>query len=57
MLGKPHTKKPDIDNLIKALLDAVFSDDAHVHTVHAEKVWGDKGEIRVGAPIEQALRD
>jgi Holliday junction resolvase RusA-like endonuclease len=49
MIGKPHANKPDIDNLIKALLDAVFRDDAHVHTIHAEKVWGESGEIRVAA--------
>jgi Holliday junction resolvase RusA-like endonuclease len=38
---KPHQQKPDIDNLVKAVLDAVLEDDSHVHTVHASKVWVD----------------
>ena len=48
MRHSPHTKKPDIDNLLKALLDAVFANDAHIHTIRAEKIWGERGEIRVG---------
>ena len=47
MNGKPHTAKPDIDNLIKALLDSLFTSDAHIHTVQAEKRWGESGEIRI----------
>ena len=49
MRGLPHTKKPDLDNLIKALLDAVFVDDAHIHEFHGSKIWGDNGAIRVYA--------
>lgn len=45
--GKPHTQKPDIDNLIKGLLDAVFADDAHIWSVHAEKLWATTPGIRV----------
>lgn len=37
--GLPHMNKPDIDNLIKALLDSVFEDDAHIWAVSAEKRW------------------
>ena len=37
--GQPHQQKPDIDNLVKAVLDALLKDDASVHTVHASKVW------------------
>lgn len=47
-IGQPHTQKPDLDNLIKALLDSVFQDDAHVHRIYAEKVWAEKGAIVVG---------
>ena len=49
MRGLPHTKKPDLDNLLKALLDAVFADDAHIHEFHGSKIWGDNGAIRVYA--------
>lgn len=37
--GAPHTTKPDLDNLIKALMDAVLKDDAHVFDIRAEKRW------------------
>lgn len=44
---KPHRQKPDIDNLIKGLLDAVLVDDSGVHTVVARKRWATKGGISV----------
>ena len=47
MLGKPHCSTPDLDNLVKGLLDAVHANDAHIHTVHAAKIWGGYGEIRI----------
>jgi len=43
--GQPHQQKPDVDNLLKALLDAVYDDDAHVASCSASKVWGEKGAI------------
>lgn len=44
---KPHQQKPDLDNLIKGVLDALAPvrasgkgvDDSHVHTIQAEKLW------------------
>jgi Holliday junction resolvase RusA-like endonuclease len=45
LIGKRHLKRPDIDNLLKALQDSVFSEDSHVWNVHAVKVWGEKGQI------------
>ena len=43
--GLPHTQKPDIDNLIKAILDglngAAWEDDAQVCKVTASKRWYD----------------
>lgn len=45
MVGMPHQQKPDIDNLIKGVLDALLVDDAHIHTVLASKVWGTRGLI------------
>lgn len=44
-VGKPHTYKPDLDNLYKAFTDAVFYkaevDDYSIHTVSGplKKVW------------------
>ena len=43
----PHQQKPDIDNLIKALLDAVFDDDSHIHDIRAKKMWAYKGAIGI----------
>lgn len=45
MDGKPHQQKPDIDNLTKSLLDALFDDDSHIWDVRTSKVWGTAGMI------------
>ena len=43
-LGRPHTQKPDLDNLGKALLDGLnriaFADDSQVSSVTMVKSWG-----------------
>jgi crossover junction endodeoxyribonuclease RusA len=40
-----HTGKPDLDKLVRAVLDAltgvVWADDAHVVDIHAVKGWAD----------------
>ena len=46
-LGRPHQQKPDVDNLLKALLDAIFENDCQVWDVRASKIWGTHGEIRI----------
>ncbi len=40
--GRPCTAKPDIDNIIGAVMDALFVDDAHVVAIEAAKRWGDE---------------
>lgn len=47
MDGKPHMQKPDLDNLIKGLLDAIYGDDSVVWSVSAEKRWARKGKIEI----------
>lgn len=37
--GQPHQQVPDVDNLLKALLDACFADDAHIWTITPAKIW------------------
>jgi len=49
MLGEPHQSKPDIDNFLKGLLDAVFEDDSAVWSIWAEKRWRDTPGIYVEA--------
>lgn len=45
MAGKPHQHKPDADNLLKALMDASYSEDCAVWDVRVTKRWGNAGEI------------
>ena len=47
MNGQPHQSKPDVDNITKACLDAVYKDDAHVWDIRTSKVWGETGQIIV----------
>lgn len=43
--SKPHEQKPDLDNLCKSLLDAIYEDDSHIHTLNLKKIWGYDGKI------------
>ena len=45
--GHPHTQRPDIDNLLKALFDALFDDDSHITDIRATKVWARTGAIEI----------
>lgn len=47
MSGQAHQQKPDVDNMIKALMDALFTDDAHIWDVRVTKRWGDTGQILI----------
>lgn len=48
MYGQPHRGKPDKDNLEKAVLDALFDDDAAIWDGRVTKYWGYEGAILVG---------
>jgi len=52
MYGTPHQQKPDKDNLEKALLDAIFDDDAHVWDSRVSKLWGYTGMIVIEEDCE-----
>ena len=50
-----HTKKPDLDKLLRAVLDActtggVWRDDSQVATIHARKVYAGDADL-VGCDI------
>lgn len=48
MEGRPHQQKPDVDNLLKALLDALRPGaDQTIWDVSARKLWGNKGSISI----------
>lgn len=46
LINQPHIKRPDMDNLIKAVLDGLnglaFIDDSQVFALTAERIYGDK---------------
>ena len=45
--GKPHMQKPDLDNLLKALGDAIYHNDSGIHDIWVTKRWGVQGKILV----------
>lgn len=47
MKGTAHQQTPDKDNLEKALLDALHTNDAHIWTGCVSKIWGYEGKIIV----------
>jgi len=47
MLHKPHDQKPDIDNLTKSVLDALFIEDKEVYNITAYKFWSEEPAIYV----------
>jgi len=47
MLGTPHTSKPDLDNLIKAFMDALSASDQNIYCIHASKCWSVSNKIIV----------
>lgn len=49
MCDTPHQQKPDVDNYIKGLLDAIFrdGDDCKVYQVNAKKLWTLPGEGKI----------
>ena len=44
---KPHKSRPDIDNLLKAVFDALYKEDSGIWQTHAAKVWGYEGSIQL----------
>lgn len=44
----PHQQKPDIDNLLKAVFDALCEDDCHIWSLsRVEKRWAEEGVINI----------
>ncbi len=46
-----HTKKPDLDNVIKSVIDGmdkiVFENDSQITSIHATKVYGEVAKVEV----------
>ena len=47
MLHQPKLTVPDVDNYVKALLDAVYDNDSEVWDFRGVKVWSDTGYIEI----------
>lgn len=45
--GKSHQQRPDIDNMLKALLDAVYEEDCQIWDIRVKKIWAQEGAISV----------
>lgn len=52
LVATPHTKKPDLDNLVKAVLDALngvaFVDDSRISNINASKEYGREPSVWIG---------
>ena len=48
LLGQPYTKKPDIDNIAKSILDALndvaYDDDSHIAELIVHKLYGEQAK-------------
>ena len=51
MTGKPHRQRPDVDNLGKALFDALFKEDSCIAQSFARKFWDDGKGARMEVHI------
>lgn len=47
MYSKPHQSRPDLDNYLKALQDALCKEDSHIYSIKGElgKYWNTEGRI------------
>jgi Holliday junction resolvase RusA-like endonuclease len=55
MNGYPHQQKPDVDNLVKALMDALCEDDSYVYDVRMRKFWAESGTIELTEMSEERI--
>ena len=39
LVSQPHQQKPDVDNYVKAILDALAPEDGYIWTIKVEKFW------------------
>jgi Holliday junction resolvase RusA-like endonuclease len=49
MEGMPHKQRPDIDNLLKGVMDHLATEDCYIWKVNQCKLWAREGAIEIGA--------
>lgn len=42
-----HQQRPDIDNLSKAVMDALCEDDSYIFSLYATKFWAEEAGIEI----------
>lgn len=47
MYRMPHQQRPDVDNYLKGLMDALCVEDSHVYDVRSQKYWDYNGSIEL----------
>jgi Holliday junction resolvase RusA-like endonuclease len=57
MYGTAHKQKPDLDNLIKGVLDATLEEDSGVWQIAASKRWGEVGSLTITGIGDDARKD
>lgn len=61
MNGTSHTNKPDIDNIIKAILDSLnglaYNDDKNICSIHVTKKWDFENRIDVSINYLDKIKD
>lgn len=56
MNGQPHQQKPDLDNMTKAVMDALLGEDCRLWSLdRQEKRWSDTGSITFSLSAPEAL--
>jgi Holliday junction resolvase RusA-like endonuclease len=49
--SEKHTKKPDLDNVVKSVIDGmdkiVFENDSQITSIHSTKVYGEVAKVEV----------
>lgn len=45
--GKPHKKKPDLDNLVKAVQDCLWKSDQSIYATISTKTFGKSNQIKI----------
>lgn len=57
MAGTYAAPKPDIDNILGAVMDALFDEDSNVVETAARKVWGEVGQLEISIAIADEVNE
>ena len=52
MIGQPHRQRPDVDNIAKAVMDALWQDDSGIHSISCSKLWCDNERAGIELHVE-----